>query len=116
MNIELNRPFRKEQGKNRFRATYRVTDVPSPGCVQVAVTLGCRIQLEQEIKRHRVKYNDAVLEEISKELVKGYVDKGGRLDPECSREPSPDPIIIDYTDFDMLAEAAEALNDSEEDD
>lgn len=116
MNIELNRPFRKEQGKNRFRATYRVSDVPAPGCVQVAVTLGCRIQLEQEVKRHGVVWSDSVLEEISKELVKGYLDKGGRLDPECSRDPSPDPIVIDYTDFDMLAEAAEKLADSDEED
>ncbi|HEX2053066.1 MAG TPA: hypothetical protein VHJ78_04975 [Actinomycetota bacterium] len=106
MKIELQRPFRKEQGKNRFRGTYRVTDVDSPGCVQVAVTLATRIQLEQEIKRQGVKYNDSVLEEISKVLVETYVNRGGPLVPDCAPAVYDEAIFIDYTDFDQLAAAA----------
>lgn len=106
MNIELRRPFRKEERKSRFRATYLVDDVPEPGCVQVVVTLATRIQLSQQIMKSGVKYTESVLEEIVKELVKGYVEKGGRLDPDCSMQPSDDPIFLDYGDFDMLVETS----------
>lgn len=107
MNIELRRPFLRETGKSRFRATYRVTEVPEPGCVQVTVTLATRIQLQQQIARQGVKYTDAVLEECVKDLVKGYVENGGRLDPSCNTQPQADAIFLDYGDFDMLVAAAE---------
>jgi hypothetical protein len=83
--IEVTRPFRKEDRKARFRATYRITDVPSPGCVQVTVTLATRIQLSQQILAEGYKYSDTLLGECVKELVKDYVD---------------------YGDFDQLLEAA----------
>ena len=110
MNIQLHRPFRREGGKARFRATYRVTDVPSPGCVQVAVTLAVRIQLEQEIERRGVVYTESLLHECTKELVRQFVDKGGRLDPDCSPNLSPDPLFIHYGDFDLLADAAVSIS------
>lgn len=106
MEIEVTRPFRKEDRKARFRATYRITDVPSPGCVQVTVTLATRIQLSQQILAEGYKYSDTLLGECVKELVKDYVDRGGELDPDCSMEPSPDAIYVDYGDFDQLLEAA----------
>lgn len=106
MEIEVTRPFRKEDRKARFRATYRVTDVPSPGCVQVTVTLATRIQLSQQILKEGYQYTEALLGECVKELVRDYVDKGGELDPDCSMEPSPDAIFVDYGDFDLLVEAA----------
>lgn len=103
------RPFQREGRASKFRATYRVTDAPSQGCVQVTVTLATRIQLQQEIARRGVKYTDALLAECVKELVKAHVEKGGHLDPDCSREPSGDPIVLRYGDFDLLAGAAENL-------
>lgn len=109
MNIELHRPFRREPGKAKFRATYRVSDVPSPGCVQVSVTLAVRIQLEQEIERRGVVYSESLLQECTKELVRDYVDKGGSLDPDCNAGLSPDPVVIHYGDFDLLADAAVSI-------
>lgn len=86
-----------------------MTDVASPGCVQVTVTLAVRIQLAQEIARRGVKYTEDVLAECAKELVKEYVDRGGWLDPDCSVEPEGNVIPLGYTDFDMLAAAAENM-------
>jgi len=83
-----------------------VTDVPSPGCIQVTVTLATRIQLSQQIAKRGVKYNEAVLSECTKVLVRAHVEKGARLDPDCSSQPDEDAIFIDYGDFDMLVEAA----------
>lgn len=114
MNIEVRRPFRKEDRKARFRATYQVTDVPDPGCVQVLVTLATRIQLSQQIMKEGVKYTEAVLGECSKLLVKRYVDNGGKLDPGCSMDPSDDYIFLDYGDFDELVAEAIRLNDETE--
>ncbi|MEX2587055.1 MAG: hypothetical protein WD602_03550 [Actinomycetota bacterium] len=104
------RPFAREQGKSRFRATYQVTDVPTPGCVQVTVTLATRIQLSQEIARRGVKYTESLLAECSKELVKAYLERGGRPDPECADGLSDAVIALSYNDFDMLAEAAVSLS------
>jgi hypothetical protein len=80
--------------------------VPSPGCVQVTVTLATRIQLSQQILAEGYKYTDTLLGECVKELVRDYVDRGGQLDPDCSMEPSPDAIYVDYGDFDQLVEVA----------
>jgi hypothetical protein len=115
LNIEVRRPFRKEDRKARFRATYHVTDVPEPGCVQVTVTLATRIQLSQQILKEGVKYTEALLGEISKELVRNYVEKGGQLDPDCSMEPAPDAIYLDYGHFDMLVATAQRLTEEEDD-
>lgn len=107
----MQRPFLREGRKSRFRATYRVTEVPQPGCVQVTVTLATRIQLAQEIARRGVKYTEALLAECAKELVKAYVDQGGRLNSDCSGEPSDHAIFLGYGDFDVLAAAAERLSE-----
>lgn len=114
MNIEVRRPFRKEDRKARFRATYLVTDVPNPGCVQVTVTLATRIQLSQQISKQGVKYTEELLGDCVKELVAAYVVTGGYLDPDCSMDPAEDAIYIDYGDFDMLVAAAEAISASAE--
>lgn len=114
MNIEVRRPFTRDTGKARFRATYLVSDVPSPGCVQVTVTLATRIQLAQQIAKEGIKYSESLLAEISKELVKDYVAKGGELDPECSTAPNADAIFLDYGDFDMLLETASNLSEVED--
>ena len=114
MNIEVRRPFRKEERKARFRATFQVTDVPDPGCVQIVVTLATRIQLSQQIMKEGVKYTEAVLGECSKLLVKRYVEGGGKLDAGCSMDPSDDYIFLDYGDFDELVAEAIRLNDETE--
>lgn len=111
MNIELRRPFLREGGRSRFRATYLVTDVPSPGCVQVTVTLATRIQLQQTIAREGMKYTDSLLVDCVKELVRAHVENGIRLDPRCSNELSDDPIFLDYGDFDLLVAAAKRLTE-----
>lgn len=114
MNIEVRRPFTRDPGKARFRATYLVSDVPSPGCVQVTVTLATRIQLSQQILNEGIKYTEALLAECAKELVRDYVTKGGDLDPECSTAPSPDAIFLDYGDFDLMLETAANLSEVED--
>ena len=114
MEIEVLRPFRREGDKARFRATYRVTEVPSPGCVQVTVTLATRIQLSQQIARQGIKYSESLLAEIAKELVAAFVVTGGELDPDCSTRPAPDAIFIDYGDFDLLTKAAVVLSEQSE--
>ncbi|CAN5756543.1 hypothetical protein BH23ACT12_BH23ACT12_12890 [soil metagenome] len=115
MNIEVRRPFRKEDRKARFRATYQVTDVPEPGCVQVTVTLATRIQLSQQIMREGVKYTEVLLGECTKELVRRHVEKGGKLDPNCGMEPADDAIFLDYGDFDLLVATALRLTEEDED-
>lgn len=116
MNIEVRRPFRKEDRKARFRATYQVSDVPEPGCVQVTVTLATRIQLSQQILREGMKYTEQLLGECAKELVRRYVENGGKLDTGCSMEPDPDAIYLDYGDFDLLVATAKQLTDEEDED
>jgi hypothetical protein len=90
---------------------YLVTDVPSPGCVQVTVTLATRIQLQQTINREGMKYTDSLLVDCVKELVRAHVENGIRLDPNCSNELSDDPIFLDYGDFDLLVAAARSLTE-----
>lgn len=113
MEIEIRRPFRKEEGKSRFRATYYVSDVPAPGCIHVTITLAVRIQLSQEIARHGIKYTDALLGECAKELVAAYVFTGGSLDPDCDPGRLSDAIFVDYGDFDLFVTAATTLTAQE---
>jgi len=81
--IEVTRPFRKEDRKARFRATYRVTDVPSPGCVQVTVTLATRIQLSQQILKEGYQYTESLLGECVKELQQQGI---ARIELQCMEQ------------------------------